>query len=239
MPNVDVYNLVVTALAVVFSLTIHELAHARTALAFGDPTAKNMGRVTLNPLAHLDPIGTIAMLLSTMAGAGIGWAKPVPVNPANLHPARLGNAMVSLAGPLSNFALAVVAAGFVRLMVHLNVWVAPFGGPSDLPVHFHVLSNLLFVLVICNISLGLFNLIPLFPLDGHHIQREILPRHSQAEFMRWQVKYGPIVLLAIIFLPPLLGNVIPLLKVLSPLSFLRDHVIFPAVIFLVSRQALV
>jgi len=224
--DVDPYNLVITAVAVVISLTIHELAHARTALAFGDPTAKNMGRVTLNPLAHLDPIGTIAMLLSSLAGAGIGWAKPVPVNPANLHPQRLGNAMVSLAGPMSNFGLAVLAAGGARLMMHLGVW-------SSQDVHMETLSDFLWKLLIVNVSLGVFNLIPLFPLDGHHIQREILPRHQQAEFMRWQMQYGQFVLLAIIFLPVLLENVMRLTIEISPLYYLGKYAIVPVVRFLI------
>jgi len=233
MLDVNVYNLVLTALAVVFSLTIHELAHARTALAFGDPTAKNMGRVTLNPLAHLDPIGTIAMLLSSLAGAGIGWAKPVPVNHNNLHPQRLGSAMVSLAGPMSNFFLAAAAAGLIRLMIHLELWIGPDVAADGASVHLQTLSLLLLKLVICNISLGMFNLIPLFPLDGHHIGREVLPRYRQPEFMRWQVRYGQFILLGIIFLPPLLKNVMQLTVSISPLDYLWWYVIGPAVRFLI------
>jgi len=231
MPDVNVYNLVVTMLAVVVSLTIHELAHAMTALVFGDPTAKQQGRITLNPLAHLDPLGTIAMLLSSLAGAGIGWAKPVPVNPANLHPQRLGNAMVSLAGPMSNFFLAVLSAGIIRLMLYLNVWVWPGTSSNDFDV-FRTISFLLLMLVICNVSLGLFNLIPLFPLDGHHIQREILPRHRQGEYMRWQLQYGRYFLLAIIFVPAILERMLHLNVHISPLYHLRVYVIDPIVLFL-------
>ena len=116
--DIDPQMLVALIAAMLISLTLHELAHARTALAFGDPTAQMMGRISLNPLRHLDPIGSIALVLSMMAGAGIGWAKPVPVNPANLQPRRLGDIMVSLAGPMANLGLAVAAGLLLRLMVH-------------------------------------------------------------------------------------------------------------------------
>ena len=91
------YRLILVAPPLLLSLTVHEFAHARTALAFGDPTAKAMGRVSLNPLVHLDPIGTIVLLVTR----AFGWAKPVPINPANLHPRRLGDIAVSAAGPAS------------------------------------------------------------------------------------------------------------------------------------------
>ena len=111
------------AVPVLLSLSVHEFAHARTALSFGDPTAKAMGRCTLNPLVHLHPIGTLMILF-----AGFGFAKPVPVNVGNLHPRRLGSIAVSAAGPLSNLALAVMCAGGLRLMHMLGVTVNPAAG---------------------------------------------------------------------------------------------------------------
>ena len=180
-----------TAAPLLFSLTVHEYAHARMALAFGDPTAKLNGRVTLNPLAHLDPIGTLALFL-----VHFGWAKPVPVNPMNLHPRRLGDIMVSLAGPLSNLLLAMVSGLLLRL------WV--FKGNPNHTYSEHISILLSWTLAV-NLMLCLFNLIPLFPLDGHHILREFLPAGMRSDFMRWQVRYGQVGLLAMIFLPRVLN----------------------------------
>jgi len=228
--HVDLYNLVLSAVVVIVSLTIHELAHARTALAFGDPTAKNMGRVTLNPLAHLELWGTVALFLSAMAGTGIGWAKPVPVNPANLQPRRLGNALVSLAGPMSNVLLALLAAGLIRLMIHSGVWFDSNDLPQvkeSLAKPLAILSDLLFSLMMVNFSLAMFNLIPLFPLDGHHIQCELLPVHRQADYMMWQRHYGQFILLGIIFLPTMLRNGLKMHTSLSPLYYATKHVIMP------------
>jgi Zn-dependent protease len=182
-------------------LTIHEFSHARTALAFGDPTAARAGRVTLNPLAHLDPVGTLVLLVTH----GFGWAKPVPVNPDNLHPPRLGDAMVSLAGPASNLLLALVLAGVIHLLrLYLTI---------DDIADSHGLRFTLYMMVaygmIINISLFVFNLCPLFPLDGHHILREMLPWHMREGFMRWQMKFGMLTLMALIAIPMFVGGNLP------------------------------
>ena len=199
MFHYDLQQLLELGLAMIVSLSFHELAHARTALAFGDPTAKMMGRVTLNPLAHLDPLGSILFLLA----GGLGWAKPVPVNPANLHPPRLGDLLVSLAGPLANFGLAVVCAMLLRLIIHLPdlamdhpylLSLSGFLKDHPYPEHFLVL------LLWCNLGLMLFNLIPLYPLDGHHLQRDILPARLQAPFMSWQLAYGRYALIGLMTL---------------------------------------
>lgn len=191
------------------SLTVHEFAHARTALAFGDPTARDMGRVTLNPLAHLDPIGTLALIFTNL----IGWAKPVPVNPANIHPLRLGQIMVSLAGPMSNLAMAVVAGLCYRAMP------LEIGDNAVLLA----LDTMLFTAILINLGLFAFNLLPLFPLDGHHIVRELLPARLQGPFMRLQIQYGCKILLALIFLPPLLEVVLHQ-NVPDPICMLTGYV---------------
>ncbi|MBD3307147.1 site-2 protease family protein [candidate division KSB3 bacterium] len=164
--------------ALLLSLTLHEFAHARIALRFGDPTALQAGRVTLNPLRHLDPLGTILLLL-----VGFGWAKPVPVNPYNLHPRRMGQVMVSLAGPLSNLCLAILAGCLLKIVFS----VISNGAESQLT---EFIGLALIYLMTINLVLFTFNLIPLFPLDGHHIVREMLPVGKQADFMQWQMKYG-------------------------------------------------
>jgi len=175
--------------ALLFSLVIHEYAHARTALAFGDRTALYQGRLTLNPLAHLDPIGTLCILF-----ASFGWARPVPVNPLNLYPRKLGDIAVSLAGPMSNLGVAVATALAIWLWARFAPRFVDARTVSIVTVYGIVLASI-------NVMLFAFNLIPLFPLDGHHIVRELLPIDSQQGFMRWQLSFGRIGLLAMIFVP--------------------------------------
>jgi len=149
------------AVVLLFSVIVHEVAHGYVALRNGDPTARMLGRITLNPIPHIDPIGTILLpVLLLMSGAGIifGWAKPVPVNPRNFRNYRWGELTVSAAGPLSNLALAVLFSFILR-----SGWgnmgllmLASFG-------------------VKINIFLALFNLIPIPPLDGSHILNIFLP----------------------------------------------------------------
>jgi len=195
----------------IFSLVMHEYAHARTAWSFGDPTAKRMGRLTLNPMAHLDPIGTLALIL-----IGFGWAKPVPINPMNLHPRRLGDIAVSLAGPMSNLLLAVVS------FLLLRVWFA-YAAQRVGPSVYEPVKDSLIILGSINIVLCTFNLIPLFPLDGHHILRELLPARYQEEFMRWQLHYGRVLLMALLFGPRLISAVTNNPNVPDPLHWVIRH----------------
>jgi Zn-dependent protease len=168
-------------------------------LAFGDPTARNMGRCSLNPLVHLDPIGTIVLLLTQF----VGWARPVPVNPVNLRPRKWGDIAVSLAGPMSNLLLAVVAAGALRVL--LEATGAALHDVHEAKGAAGLAGRVLLVMVLANIGLAVFNMLPLFPLDGHHIARELLPVHRQNAFMQWQIRYGAIVLMGLVFGPRLLG----------------------------------
>lgn len=149
------------ALVFLFSVIIHEVAHGYVALRNGDPTAKIMGRLTLNPVPHIDPVGSVllpALLLLSNSGILFGWARPVPVNPLNFRNYRWGEIAVSAAGPLSNLALAAGFAYLVRLEL---------GGVG--------LMTLAFYGVKINIFLALFNLIPIPPLDGSHILSILLP----------------------------------------------------------------
>jgi Zn-dependent protease len=192
----------------VFSLSVHEMAHARTALAFGDPTARDAGRCTINPLAHLDPIGTLALLL-----AGFGWARPVPVNVHNLHPPKWGNIAVSLAGPVSNLMLAILTAVILRLLLaseHFVMW----------RMSEWVIALVWFTLA-ANVCLFIFNMIPLYPLDGHHIFREQLPADMQVPFMQWQLQYGRFILMGLIFLPFALRGTS--LSWIDPLGWVLRH----------------
>jgi Zn-dependent protease len=171
---------------ILIALTVHEFSHAYAALRCGDDTARRMGRLTLNPLAHLDPLGTICLLF-----APIGWAKPVPINPYYFRNPRRDEIIVSAAGPASNFAMAVIAA----VMFKVSLDILHVNGNS-------LLFLFLFYGVLINIALGLFNLLPIFPLDGSHILKNILPRHM-AEKMEQLRQYGMFIIIGIV----ILGNV--------------------------------
>lgn len=212
----DLYFYLVLFPPLILSLTIHEFAHARTALAFGDDTARLLGRVSLNPLRHLDPIGTI-MLIVTQC---IGWARPVPVNTANLHPRRLGDIAVSLAGPMSNLMLALASAVAVRILLARGVV-----GDTHAT---QTLYRVLLILIQMNIGLAVFNLLPLFPLDGHHIAREMLPADRQVPFMHWQMRNGWIILLAVMMGPGLLSRFLQR-PIFDPVSYCIGHLLSAAV----------
>jgi Zn-dependent protease len=166
------------------SLTLHELAHGWVAYRLGDPTAKLMGRLSFNPIVHLDPLGTAMFALSYWAGGFLfGWAKPVPVNMANLrgHPHR-SMALIGAAGPAMNFLLATL---FAAILAH--------GSYSELPTE--VLYNAFLV----NVVLGVFNLLPIPPLDGSRIIGGLMDR---ATYQKWAAldQYGMIILLGLFFL---------------------------------------
>lgn len=211
-------RLLIVAPPLLFSLTVHEFAHARTALAFGDPTARDAGRCTLNPLAHLDPLGTICLLFSGV----IGWAKPVPVNYYNLHPPRRAEICVSLAGPVSNLLLGFLCGFIIKLLYKWHgFWAFKYADIAE---------TMLIFTIIANFGLFAFNLIPLFPLDGHHIVRELLPRDRQRAFMEWQIKSGRMILMIMIFAPTILSNFVPGFKGrlsanpwLDPIGWLLSH----------------
>ena len=201
-------------LALVTALTFHEFSHALVATVSGDPTAKRLGRLSLNPMAHLDPTGTAMILL-----AGFGWAKPVPVNPANLRTGeRPGMAAVALAGPLSN----VVMATILAIPIHAGVVTSAFlgftvfrGGLDDIPGY--VIGSVIF----WNLLIAAFNLIPLAPLVGFRVALGILPRDLATSFARLE-RHGPAILMGVILIdimlpgPGILSSVIgPILNLLS------------------------
>jgi Zn-dependent protease len=178
--------------ALIMSLTVHEFSHAWSAHRFGDDTAQREGRLSFNPLRHLDPIGSMMMLL-----VGFGWARPVPVNPYALRRSSQGALMwVSLAGPFSNFMMAVLAA-IPFQMGWLNVYDAGLQQTGSLPS----LPYFLFNFIIINLSLMLFNLLPIAPLDGEKMALYLLPP-SWANGLAHVSRYGPFILLGMI----LLGN---------------------------------
>jgi len=153
-----------------FALTIHEYAHAYAAYLCGDPTAKLRGRLTFNPIVHLDPIGALCLLF-----APFGWARPVPVNPYNFRHPRRDDIFVSLAGVTANIATAVVVAIILRIAGPTHAFSSP------LARHFWVMLQ---ILLFMSVGLFLFNLIPIPPLDGSHVLRNMLPYDKAAAYER-------------------------------------------------------
>ena len=171
--------------AIFLCLTIHETCHGLAALALGDPTAKSMHRLSLNPLRHIDPLGLVMMF-----EAGFGWAKPVPVDPRYFKKPKQGMAVTALAGPASNFLLALLAMGISKA-IYLY---APYTTAWDT-----VFTFCLYTLAPLSVGLGLFNLIPIPPLDGSKVLGAFLPDRAYFTLMRYE-RYGMLVLLALSFL---------------------------------------
>lgn len=174
------------------AIILHEISHGVVALFFGDDTAKRAGRLTLNPIPHIDPFGSIilpAMLTITGFGA-FGWAKPVPVNPANLRNPRREMLFVGLAGPISNFVLMILAA--VGARAAFGAYTGGAFRVADLPL---TIQFLLFF-ALANLILGLFNLLPIPPLDGSSLIERVLPRDWLPAWHRFR-PYGILVLLLV------------------------------------------
>ncbi|TAK26183.1 MAG: site-2 protease family protein [Chloroflexota bacterium] len=188
-------DLAVLLVAFVASLTLHEYAHASVATLLGDDTARRMGRLTLDPRAHLDPLGTFMMVMTLILGFGLGWARPVPVNAWRLRPGpRVGMAIVAIAGPLMNLVLAFAA---IRLSLGL---VATGADP--------VVKGVLNYFALINVVLAIFNMLPIPPLDGFRVLVGILPE-APARSVAAIEPYGPMILLLVIFMGSgLVGGII-------------------------------
>lgn len=199
MPGLSLPDLLDIALMVVvlfFSVIVHEVAHGYVALLNGDPTAKFSGRITLNPVPHIDPIGTIFLpLLLVITGSRFlfGWARPVPVNPLNFRNYKWGEITVSAAGPLSNLALAVVFAAVFSFLVRLGL-----GNIGLIKLAYYGVS--------INIFLALFNLVPIPPLDGSHLLSAVLPRELNRVYQ--QLEPVGFILILILFYTGILGAVL-------------------------------
>jgi Zn-dependent protease len=193
-----------------FSLSVHESAHAWTALKQGDPTAKSLGRITLNPLAHVDVVGTVVMpLLMIFTGVPLlGWAKPTPVDPRNFKDLRRGQILVSAAGPLSNMLLALACAAGLYFAARA---LSP-------PLNEQPVARLLDSAIRLNVLLAIFNLVPLPPLDGSHVLEWALPGGMGHSYIRAIAPYGGLILLALVMSGALFTLLNPLLRlVLVPL----------------------
>ncbi len=200
----DLSSLLIFTVAILFAITIHEFAHAWTANYFGDPTARLEGRITLNPISHLDPLGVICFIF-----AGFGWGKPVPVNPYNLrHPVR-DDMIISASGPISNLLAALCFGVIVRVV----------GFQHEAESVQAIVFKLAYTGVKINVVLAVFNLIPLHPLDGSHVMRGLLPSSLAPAYESFS-QAGPMVLLGLILLGQFGG--VPILSSIlgPPVSFL-------------------
>lgn len=205
-----VYTAILRVTQFIILLTFHEWAHAKSANMLGDPTARDEGRMSLNPAVHIDPVGTLFLpLIGTFfGGAYFGWAKPVPVNPYNLKNPRRDIMLIAGAGPFMNIVLAfVILAGLRILEVFFNF------DASESATHVIIQRELIFTALI-SVILAAFNMLPLFPLDGFSVVNGLLPESAARQFSKL-APYGMPILIGLIFLPGLL-------RLPNPLRLLAD-----------------
>lgn len=206
-PQAAILNIIGFIIALIIAISVHEFSHALSAYRLGDNTAKNQGRLTLNPKAHLDPMGTIMIVF-----AGFGWGRPTPVSPWNLRIGeKAGMAVVSVAGPISNVIVALITG--IIFQVYMN------SGADSIQV-----ARILLTVIQLNLVLAIFNLLPIAPLDGFKIVLGLLPRDAALSFAKTE-RYGMMILVLIIMGDVFL-NLGILGRVISPvISFLMRLVI--------------
>lgn len=205
--NNFILQIIILAPPILLALTVHEFAHGYVAYRLGDPTAKNLGRLTFNPLKHLDPIGTLAFFIIK-----IGWAKPVPVNPNYFRDPRKDMLWVALAGPAVNFVLAVISAILTKVVwfIAASIPYSPIAEAILVPVNEVLMASVWINLVLC-----IFNFLPIPPLDGSKILAGMLPPEAALKYASVE-KYGFVIIMLLAFSGILSKMIIPVI------SFARD-----------------
>jgi Zn-dependent protease len=189
-------QLILMIVPLLFAVTIHEVAHGYVAYRLGDPTAKLAGRLTLNPVKHLDPVGSFLLpLILKLSGSPIvfGYAKPVPVNFTNLRDYRMGTIWVASAGVITNMICAIVSGILFQSLIYL----ADFAGHTAITLFFSPALNMLAYSVIINLVLAVFNMIPVPPLDGSRILAMLMPIHLRMQFQKLE-RYGMFILILLL-----------------------------------------
>jgi Zn-dependent protease len=192
-----VESLIAAGIILLVSFPVHEFAHAWAAYRLGDGTAKMFGRLTLNPIVHFDPIGGLLLLASSLTGFGIGWAKPTPVNPANLRGGHDSEGIVAFAGPAANLVLAALGAIPFRLLI------AAEQGGTDVPI---IVIRVVAYFVLINVALMIFNLVPIPPLDGSKVLFSFMSPRQVFQYRPVLEQYGFILLIFVAFVPILPGQ---------------------------------
>ena len=204
--------------ALIIAITIHEFSHAFVADRLGDPTPRLQGRLTLNPLSHLDPLGTLMILI-----AHFGWGKPVSFDPYNLKNPQRDTALISVAGPISNILVATAASILLRLTLMSRM------GLSEGSIETLLLSlGFIFLppIIMLNIGLAVFNLVPIHPLDGFKIVQGVLPKEYARQWQELE-PYGMIFLLFLVF--PIFGSVAPLSQITGPIINFLLSILMPSI----------
>jgi Zn-dependent protease len=183
MPEIDVGYVLMRLFALLIAVPVHEYAHARSAVSYGDDTPARDGRLNIFPWTHFEPFGAMFMVISSIFGFGIGWGKPVMVRPENFRHPRLDDVKCAAWGPFSNLLLAIGFALPLRFG-----WI----GPND------PMQEILWVCVQVNLALMCFNLIPIYPLDGSHVVRGLLPTHLAFSYHRFMSQWGMIIMMLLL-----------------------------------------
>lgn len=213
-PDNTLYQIAIWLIPLIIAIVFHEVAHGYVARLFGDHTAERQGRLTLNPIRHVDPVGTLVvpMVLALAHAPIFGWAKPVPVVAGRMRNPRRDMALVALAGPATNLVLATITALVIGIVVSWNGGGLPAGGVAGF------VSYNLFNFLMINVFLAIFNLLPLPPFDGGHVVEALLPRPLAAEYAKLHRFAFPVMLFLLVVLPTIAPGANVVARVVGPIA---------------------